>query len=352
MSGMIEIKNSILPINKEEDDLFICTTSFEDRCRRATELLDTQYHVKDAIVVLYKDTIIPRRRDINSEFIDKKLIKCASNIISIGCDFRNVYSLLFELERKLKEGKITLNHRFITIDITCFTKLHLLLLLKYLSQKTKAIFRFLYTKPLTYCTLESKDKKLSYGFLELVTTKYKIEPEAYNKEGNCCIFFLGHEFERTYKAFELLEPTEYWVIQGVPGYNIQMELYMKKENKFFIEEAEALGRCKYASAEDPVSVVECLKEISQREEDKESLVFVPCGTKPQALGIFMFSEIAEKFNLKISYPMPKCYNAESYSRYVGKTYMTFWSNMMLDIQKEGYNLGLRSEKISRAELYE
>lgn len=349
---MIEIENSILPINKKADDLFICATSFEDRCKRATELLDQQYYVKDAIVVLYKDTLIPKKRDINSQFIDKKLNKCVSNIIPIGCDFRNTYSLLFELERKLKEGKIMLNHKFITIDITCFTKLHLLLLLKYLSQKTKAIFRFLYTKPLTYCTLEGKDKKLSYGFLELVTTKYKIEPGANNKEGNCCIFFLGHEFERTYKAFELLEPTDYWVIQGVPGYNIQMETYSRRENEFFIKEAEALGRYKYASAEDPVGVVECLKGILQKEEDKESLIFVPCGTKPQTLGIFMFSEIVEGFNLKISYPMPKSYNAESYSRYVGKTYMTFWSNMMPDTQKEGYNLGLRSEKISRAELYE
>lgn len=348
--SLLELKrgNWLLPINKQEDDLFICASSFEDRSRRAAELLSPQYRTKQALVVFYRDTLNHEKGKKNLECIDRCLKKHASKIDGIICDFRNTYSLISELERKENEGKLILQSKFITIDITCFTKLHLLLLLRYLSWKTKAVFRFVYTEPLTYSTMAGEN--LSYGFLELVTVKYKISQTYENKKGSCYIFFIGHEFARTYKAFELLEPERYWIIKGTPGYSLQLELFSQRENEFLIRKAERLKTLKSASTKDPFDVMNCLREISQEEKEKENLVFIPCGTKLQTLGIFMFSQITHGFNLIVSYPMPLRYEEKTYSRGFGKTRIIFWSNIVEE--EEGHNLGLYSQIITRKELYE
>lgn len=339
----------ILPINKEQDDLFICATSFEDRCWQSTQLLSPQYKVKQSLVVFYQDILNVKKGEMNLKIIDINLRKYAQDgckIDGIRGDYRNPFSLISELEKVEVVGP---QHKFITIDISCFTKLHLLLLLKYLSQNTKAIFRFLYTKPLSYSTLEGEDKKLSYGFLELVTIKYLMSSETLKKKGGCGILFLGHEFGRAYKALELEEYDDYWVILGSPGYNQQMEMFSENENAYLIREAKADKRLKKVSAENISDTLGCLKEIAEVEKDKANLIFIPCGTKLQTLGIFLFSRIIKNFNLIISYPVPLKYNEKFYSKGIGETYMIFWSNI---IEPEGYSLGVLSEEISRKELYE
>ncbi|MEW6679971.1 MAG: hypothetical protein AB1297_02965 [bacterium] len=349
---MLKVEKPILPINREQDDLFICATSFEDRCRRATELLSKEFRTKKALVFFYRDTINVSYAKKNVNIINDFLERYTEDLYTIRCDFRNPYSLIAELDRIIKEGRLNLqNNRFITIDIACFTKLHLLLLLKYLSQKTKAVFRFIYTEPLTYGTIEGKD--LSYGFLGLTTINYKLDSNTINKKNeDCYAFFLGHESIRTYQAFKSLEPERYWVLFGSPGFSMQFEAYSKEANESLIEEAKSFNRYEENSTKDPYLVSESLNEISKREKDVANLYFIPTGTKIQALGIFMFSQKITQFNIIISYPMPLRYEERSFSKGIGDSWIAFWQNIVPVTQEEGYNLGLFSEKISRAELYE
>lgn len=341
----------IIPVNKEQDDFFICATSFEDRCRRSAELLSPEFKTKEALVVFYNDTLNVAYARKNVNFINTILEGCAENLYTIRCDFRNPYSLISELNKELNKGRLNLqNYKFVTIDITCFTKLHLLLLLRYLSEKTNAIFRFIYTEPLTYGTIQGKD--LSYGFLELSTINYKLDHDAINKKGDSHIFLIGHEFTRTYQAFKLLEPEKYWILLGRPGFNAELESYSRKINELFIREAESFGRFTETSTKDPYSVSDSLYEISQKEIESANLYIIPSGTKLQTLGIFLFSQKITQFNVIITYPIPLRYEEKSFSKGFGKTWMTFWSNRLQPSQKEGYPVGLRLETLTRADYYE
>jgi hypothetical protein len=313
----IQEQNPVSPISEVADDFFICATSFEDRSRRAVELLSSSYRVENALMVFYRDTLNVTHGRKNVDFIANKLEKHASHMSSIICDFRNAYSIIIELEKKIGSGKLDINKKYFTIDISCFTKLHLLLLLRYLSRKTKGYFRFLYSEPLTYGTIERTlgDRKvgLSYGFLEMITINYKMNSAAIEKKGETYIIFLGHEFERTYQAFKLLEPERFWVLKGSPGFSLQLELWSNKVNEILIN--------------DPYDVENCLNDLLKVEKNIASLNFVPCGTKLQALGIFLFAQNLKDCNLIISYPMPLRYEEKNFSRGFGKTWMTLWTNL-------------------------
>jgi len=349
--NLLQVKDKIIPINKEQDDLFICATSFEDRCIRTTELLSPDFRIKDVLIVFYNDILNLSYVRKNTNIINTILEKYTENLYSIRCDFYNTYSLLVELNKEFNKGKLNFQkYKFITIDITCFTTLHLLLLLKYLSQKIKAIFRFIYTEPLIYETI--KDKGLSYGLLELATINYKLNHNTINKKGDIYIFLAGHNFDRLYKIFKRLKPRKYWVFLESFGFNTKLEFYRNKISKAFIEEIQSSERFIETSIKDPYLIVESLYKISQKEKDMANLYIIPCGTKLQTLGVFLFSQKITQFNIIVTYPVPLRYEEESSSKGFGKTWMTFWSSRLQFFQKEGHSTGLCLETLTRANYYE
>lgn len=114
---------------------------------------------------------------------------------------------------------------------------------------------------------------------------------------------LGDEFVRNFKVVVLLgfegrrfeyivsnlEPEDWQLfpIIGVPGFQPGFVDHVFNENSVTIEDSKCAQNIRYSSANCPFLLIDILQEIAN--EDPDSLLKIaPLGTKPHALGAFLF----------------------------------------------------------------
>ncbi|MEW6104114.1 MAG: hypothetical protein AB1630_09960 [bacterium] len=310
------------PIRKTEpDDLFLTASSFEMRSRRAPELTDT-ITFKNSVIFQYKDTLESFKGMANTNFIYSRLKKVSCEKPSIlECELKDAYGLLEVFHLWIKDKGFELNRKYITIDITCFTKIHLLLLLKYLREKGKDNkIRILYTEPLVYASMMGKN--LSYGISDTFYIPLLSNQNGNNKEA--LLLFLGHEPLRSYHILQETEPERTFLLTGEPGFTFEMAEKSRRMNKELIDRANYDNSFskKNCSTTNFLDVKNVLKDIiDELFKEKFGVFYIaPLGTKLQALGIDLLTQELKEGKVIVAYPAPKGYNKECFSDGVGKTF--------------------------------
>jgi hypothetical protein len=108
----------------DPDDLFLVASSFEPRSIRAAGLLK-RGACQRAVIFQYEDTLdstggIVNYRDLKKELKERSIEPPED----LPCKFSEPYSALQQLDIWFKKGSGFSEELIVTVDITCFTKLH------------------------------------------------------------------------------------------------------------------------------------------------------------------------------------------------------------------------------------
>ena len=211
-------------------------------------------------------------------------------------------------------------------DVTCFTKLHLLLLLRYLHSNLRVeTIRICYTEPLAYAT--AFGRQLSYGVRRTVYLPYQLKEHRSSRVG--LIAFLGHERLRLERIVQELEPELSVVVLGEPGFAKSMEDESRRVNDSLIHRASYDRQYRVASA--PAGDLQAVCRVLKAElevilaHDCETVYLAAMGTKIQALGFEMLRRAGFEIRMLLAYSIPRSYERNMYSQGNGPTYVAILS---------------------------
>jgi hypothetical protein len=298
------------------DDAFICCSSFEERCLGSLRRFDN-YKVRESFLFTYSG---------KNEERDKRLPEIKQRLSEIG----KLKEIIVDESNPIPSTKSFIVHILrclagqekstITIDVSTFTKLHLLLLLKALdSEGLLDSIRLLYTEPKDYIT--DLFQPLSFGLRDISTIP---------TFSNCCdpakdvllAIFLGYEGDRAMGLFENVDPHRCILIVPKPAFHPEWEGRTEKMNTTIIR---ALGKksIRYADSRNPIKVARQLDSILSEPEysrTKYNHFIAPLGTKPQTIGIYFYTTLYPN-EVSLIYAAPASHNSKFYSTGIGSTWI-------------------------------
>ena len=303
--------------------LYIVASSFEPRSVQTTQLIPTGV-LQDAVVISYEDTLDPVMGRHHLMQIRETLNSIGvRNVSVLRCRFSDPYSLVrafhaFVRARQFRSGLDT-----VTIDTTCITKIHLLLLLQYLHERMQVLtVNILYTAPLVYAT--AFGKQLSYGIDRTVYLPY--QPRIQHSYRAGLVAFLGCERMRLDRIVEELGPSTSVIILG----NLSCSGGMFDDSKriyaslVHMSSYDSRYRIAEAPSNDIRASVDVLVDQIQQIQGLgcDTIYFVPLGTKLQALSIDIVRRMDLPVRMLLAYSTPRTYEASMYSRGIGPTYIS------------------------------
>jgi hypothetical protein len=296
--------------------IFITCASFEERCLGLPKILTYKYTLERAYVFVYQDPSQKRAENLQKlkEILELRKTLVREIQTSEG-DPIPAIGVLYQDIKEISKKNVNLE---IDLDITTFTKRHLLLLFKAIDDlelwdKT----RIFYTEPRDYVAdlylpMSRGLKTLGpiSGFLSTVSPTL---PEL-------LVIFLGYEGDRALAVYENTDPEETILVIPKPAYHKEWEGRTEKMNRSLIQMI-GKGHVEDADAIDPSKVVSTLEKIARKyDASKWRWVIVPLGTKPQTLGIYEFWR-ANPNTFSVIYAQPLKHNESFFSTGIGPTWM-------------------------------
>lgn len=110
-----------------------------------------------------------------------------------------------------------------------------------------------------------------------------------NEDQFCLVALLGFEGPRFAHVVEVVDPPggKIYPVIGMPGFRIEYPQHAFYCNRITLRDTKAWKNVRYADASDPFSLCYVLEAIAQ-ENPGVLLKVAPIGTKPHALGAFLF----------------------------------------------------------------
>ena len=309
----------------DKEDLFLVAGSFEPRSVQVANLLEGG--VERAILFNYEDTLDSEAGRLNTREIERYLREKAQRMDLLHCEVKNPFSVIRAFHTYVTQERLAGSVRSVILDATCFTKLHLLLLLKFLSDwlRVKST-RIFYTKPLIYAS--AFGRQLSYGVSKTIYLPYRGNERKNEKTG--LIALLGHEPSRLERVIQELEPDICIALIGDPPYTDDALAFSRRANESLIRRAEYDHHYRLATAPagDINGCVSVLMEQLRTLHDTgcTDVYLAPLGTKLQALAIDILRRRDDAGRLSIAYAVPQRYDRKSYSQGIGETLVTTFEN--------------------------
>ena len=320
-----------IEVGGDDAELFLVAGSFEPRSVRAARLLDG--NVDRAVVFTYDDTLDIESGRRNTREIEICLRGKSRTLDVLHCQVGDPFSVVRAFHTYVTREQLVGAVRTVILDATCFTKLHLLLLLRFLSDWLGVeVTRVCYTRPLVYATAFGKE--LSYGIRKTVYLPYRGTGRAVTGTG--LIAFLGHEPRRLERIVQDLEPDLCVFVLGEPGFTADMVAYSKGANLSLIRRAEFDRHYRQAAA--PADEIDrCVDVLAEQlrtlhDEGCSDIYLAPLGTKLQALAIDVLRRRNDAGRLSLAYAVPDRYERRSYSQGFGATVVTTFANQLERVQ--------------------
>jgi len=299
------------------DSFFITCASFEERCLGVPQRLSERLQFERGYVFVYEDPSEKREQNLRKL---EALLTLKGHFEKISTSENNPLPAIGRLYNELKsfKEKVELAHFVITLDISTFTKRHLLLLLKNVDDLGLwNKLRIFYTEPKKYVT--DLYLPMSMGIRTISPISGFISSSSPNLP-LLLIIFLGYEGDRAMAIYENLDPEDTVLIVPKPAYHKEWESKTEKMNRPLIR---MIGERKieYAHSLNPLNATHSLERITKRfNPSKWKWIIVPLGTKPQALGLYFFwREHPNTFS--IIYAQPLKHNERFFSTGIGKTWL-------------------------------
>lgn len=315
---------SIVPITEflsqaRNWDIFICCSSFEDRCLRSIDIfLEKKATLKESMIFNYKETDPEDKKGNNLKKMKDRLEKICDvvhvfNTESVSTPSKGIKKLLVFLT----ENHIDLNGKKVAIDITVFTKPYFFLLFKVLRERFHLFnFNVIYTEPERYKLEEPESNEiiLTEG-LDRVESIPGFEGSTQGSK-DALVVILGFEEKRSLEVFQTVNPETTYAINGFPSYQAGWHRKSLEANMRFLDESRASDHLFFAPAVDPFETKRVLSDIVNQvksENEDMNIVIAPLGTKLQAFGVLLYA--LENGSVKVIYPFPSTYKPDYSYRY-------------------------------------
>jgi hypothetical protein len=293
-----EIK-SLPRLNKSgPDDIFIGCASFEERCLASTATMGTDFLTRYAAIFVVEEPAYNKQVEHNMFRLQTELRKKATEgIFVISCQKENPVEGVNQLGDVLGQCRLnTGNGPFLTVDISGFTKIYIMELLRYLVVEKKLGFpRLLHT------TQRYLPTRLTRGIEQITTIPHYYGSPSLDKE-TVLVLFLGFESERALAVWKQFNPARTIALLTNPPRqgNLDYLKYARQNN------AELLSRpsveVRDVPPDDPYATKQVLEAIYAETKDTHNMVIGPFGTKPQVAGVFLFCSQYHKAQVVYSFP--------------------------------------------------
>lgn len=295
------------------DDVFICCASWEERSLGILRKF-SEYKFNHGYLFVYdepnlkRDFYLKEMRDILSE---------AGPFEEISTSQDNPITAIHKLKDALGILKPATTKIVISIDITTFTKRHLLFLLRAIDDLgIWSSIRIFYSEPEDYIT--DRYLPMSTGIRQINTIPGFVGTQPLTKPA-ILVIFLGYEGDRAISLFENLDPNEVIVVIPNPPYHLEWKGRTEEMNRHLIM-LIGENRIEYTDSRNPFIIASELERIIEHYNLNEwHLCIAPLGTKPQILGIYLFWQ-KHKGNCSLIYAQPLKHNERYYSKGIGKTW--------------------------------
>lgn len=265
--------------------VLITCSSHEERCRA---IVEGWKGWRPELVALFRyDDPNPRREENHQWLVEK--YRESSEVLEVGFSEGRPTESFWEKEDTLKRIASLAGCRRVYLDISVFTKRHLLLLLQWLNDQG-VLPALIYAEPEDYDV--SEHIPLSFGLSRVEEVPgFAAAPDA-SRPLEATIF-LGYEGERALATYELLQPFKTVLVVPEPAFRKRWEGRSDHFNRHLI--ATVGESCRFgADGIDPEATVTLLREVLGPESRRSSFyrVLCPLGTKPQAVGAYLYARRA------------------------------------------------------------
>jgi len=307
----------------EQIDLFICSSSYEDRCFSAASRLP-----KEKI----KNTIICANRDYDehiSENLSVLVDFFADNYLIADVFTSNPIQTADNIEGLIDVLLTSYSIYNILVDITTFTHEILLILMAILSNKYPTLHvTCCYVNAVEYSNDQAnqKDKWLSRGVGDvraILGYAGTIKPSLQTH----LIMIVGYEHERASKIIEILEPDSLSLGYGLAsdatteknrGANAQYKDLVKQMYAFYDDISDFNIPCS-----NPYEACKSIVDEIERIGIEKNIILVPMNNKISTLGAALAYGL--KNDIQLCYAPALVYNYASYSVPGNKCYIFDWS---------------------------
>lgn len=315
MNAVIELCKIDTITKDSPDDAFVCVGSPEKRCIGSAIKLGKSYRANNIYVLKYSHYSESRGKNL---FEMRQLLSNRGHLQEYTIEEAAPIPMFNEIIQDIKNNTDGVKSPCITIDVSTFIKWHLLVFLRALSLSGLIHqCRFLYTEPEDY--IIDLFQPLSFGVKEIFPIPLYSGSYNFAKE-SLLVIMLGYEGDRSMGLLENIDPTECLLLIPKPAYHPEWEGRTEEMNKEIIN---VIGQSsvEYIDSRNPMLVSNQLNDLlSKPEYSKYNILVSPMGTKPQAIGLYLYWS-KNPSNTTLIYSSPLRHNDLFYSKGIGRTWL-------------------------------
>ncbi len=305
---------SLLP----ENGIFLLCSSHEERCLGITTELEDWSPTK-SVVFRYEDDN-KRGGEHHSTIVSTLEQLCPVDEFPVSYIGGGGGSA--DTRDRLRSALLDRNPSSLVVDISVLSKRHLLLLLRFLDDIGLWDRLWIaYSEPDDY-EVEGR-LPLSFG-LSSVMLLPGFNPSANPSRPLHAAMFLGYEGDRAFSTYDILQPKKTTLVVPHPPFKEDWIGRTECFNRSILATIDDPCCIKYADALDPISTVNVLKDVFGDIDSYSDFsgTVCPLGTKPQALGAYMY--IRKCIDPpSVIYSEVLRHNVDYYSRGIGRRWLVY-----------------------------
>jgi len=298
-------------------DIFICSSSFENRCSSVCSSINPSIFTK-SFIIFNKEYEVYLRTNLDNQ---KNIL--AKNYSLVETSGKNPLLTADNMRENIIEYIIKKDVKKILLDITTLTHEALLILLKLLKMYCpNSKITCIYTRAKDYCVGDDVDNKWLSKGIEEIRSVLGYSGTFLPSQKNHLFVIVGYEYERAISMINILEP------------NVLSLGYGKSENATVEKDKEANSHYLQlvvemspsypdvdlfeVSCDDPYKTYEYLEKQIKKCKDK-NIIIAPMNNKISTIGVGLLALKNER--IQVCYGPALTYNILSYSLPGNKCYI-------------------------------
>jgi hypothetical protein len=295
------------------DDLFVACTSFEDRCLGVIYYGEA-YSCNEAALIRFQakkpNSLQEKRKGANLDLLNQYFDTHSSHHHLVITERYNPHAMGL-----LAAKNIPLWNRpgsSVTIDISCFTRIQLLFLLRHFLSLPDTKVRLLYSVPTYYGSIENKDLTSDYDRVFVLPYSYGLYEQESLLQERALIMSLGHDGGRALYAWRFLDPKNTVLILPTSKVSPELTTLALRKNRDLVQHLE-MGDTSFqrynVESFDIADATKTFQTIIRNygHNEGKALYFMPGGPKPIIVGLALAARDAIT-PIHIAYPIPRTYN--------------------------------------------
>lgn len=273
--------DSVKNLQNSLDDIFITSVNYEDRCLGISSIFDESVVFENTFVFVF-----------DSEKTETKdnLQKMKTILQSKSKNYKEIIASENKPMKSIIEFCACLNNKYdlpkVMLDISTIPVKNLLILLKTLDDlELWKNIRIYYSEPLNYKTDLYLPMSIGIGEIQAVG---EFIGNTSSSLQLLLLEFLGYEGDRAKAVYNFCEPDETMLVIPKPAFYPSWEGKTERMNNTLLKMV-GKNNVRYADPINVDNVISTLENINQKYPlTKFRWTVVPMGTKPQALGLYLF----------------------------------------------------------------